>query len=109
LCLYSASMVSFICPCAFLGFLECLLYILADHIQYHLYKILIDSLQDFFFQIVLVGFIGFFGIVYLRFVGVWVWVSVFFWGETGFPLFPIFPSLPLLLLLSLYFVQFSIV
>jgi hypothetical protein len=61
-----------------LEFLECLLYILVDHIQYHLYKILIDYLQDFFFQFVLVGFIGFFGIVYLCFVGVWIWVSVFF-------------------------------
>jgi hypothetical protein len=29
-------------------------------------------LQDFFFQSVLVGFIGFFGIVYLHFVGVWI-------------------------------------
>jgi hypothetical protein len=30
-------------------------------------------LQDFFFQGVLVGFIGFLGIVYLCVVGVWNW------------------------------------
>jgi hypothetical protein len=53
-----------------LEFLECLLYILVDHIQYHLYKIHIDYLLDFFFQIALVGFIVFFGIVYLCFVGI---------------------------------------
>jgi hypothetical protein len=29
-------------------------------------------LKDFFFQIVLVEFIGFFGIVYFHFVGVWI-------------------------------------
>jgi hypothetical protein len=51
---------------------------LVDHIQYHLYKILIDYLQDFFFQYVFVGFIGFFSIGYLRFVGVWIWVFEFF-------------------------------
>jgi hypothetical protein len=51
-----------------LEFRECLLYILVEHIQYHLYKILIDYLQDFFFQVVLVGFIGLFGIVYHCFV-----------------------------------------
>jgi hypothetical protein len=45
---------------------------LVEHIQYHLYKILIDYLQDFLFQGVLVGFIGFFGVVYLCFVGVWI-------------------------------------
>jgi hypothetical protein len=61
-----------------LKFLECLLYILVDHIQCHLYKILINYLKDFFFQSVLVGFFGFFGIVYLCFVGVWIWASVFF-------------------------------
>jgi hypothetical protein len=53
-----------------LEFLECLLHILVDHIQCHLYKILIDYLQDFFFLGVLVGFIGFLGIVYLCFVEV---------------------------------------
>jgi hypothetical protein len=36
------------------------------------------SLQDFFLQIVLVGFVEFLGIVYLCFVGVWIWVSIFF-------------------------------
>jgi hypothetical protein len=35
-------------------------------------------LQNFFFQSVLVGLIGFLGIVYLCFVGVWIWLSVFF-------------------------------
>jgi hypothetical protein len=95
-----------------LEFLECLLYILVDHIQYHLYKILIDYLQDLFYQVVLVSFIGFFGIVYLRFVGVWIWASVFFipsgscinllLGGNWFPSFSVFPSLPLLLLLSQY-------
>jgi hypothetical protein len=35
-------------------------------------------LQDFFFQGVLVGLFEFLGIVYLGFVGVWNWVSVFF-------------------------------
>jgi hypothetical protein len=34
--------------------------------------VLIDYLQDFFLQSVLVSFLGFFGIVYLRFVGVWM-------------------------------------
>jgi hypothetical protein len=53
-----------------LEFLECLLYILVDHIKYHLYEILIDYLQDFFFQYVLMGFIGFLGILSLCFVGV---------------------------------------
>jgi hypothetical protein len=53
-------------------FLECLLYILVDHIQCHLYEILIDYLQDFFFQVAVVGLVGFLGIVYLRFVGVWI-------------------------------------
>jgi hypothetical protein len=44
-------MVSFISSCAFSNsffvffeFLECLLHILVEHIQYHLYKILIDYL-----------------------------------------------------------------
>jgi hypothetical protein len=39
---------------------------LVDHTQYRLYKILIDYLQDFFSPVGLVGFFGFFGIVYLR-------------------------------------------
>jgi hypothetical protein len=44
------------------------------------------------------GFIGFFGTVYLRFVGVWFWVCflhfplvlilIYHWGKNGFPLFP---------------------
>jgi hypothetical protein len=40
-----------------------------------------------------VGFIGFLGIVYLCFVGVWFWASIFFislyyfWEESGFPPF----------------------
>jgi hypothetical protein len=53
-----------------LEFLECLLYILVDHIQCNLCEILIDYLQDFFFQIVLVGFVGFLGIVSLSLAGV---------------------------------------
>jgi hypothetical protein len=37
-----------------------------------------DYLQNFFFEVVLVGFLGLFGIVYLSFVEVCIWVSVFF-------------------------------
>jgi hypothetical protein len=41
-----------------------LLYIFVDHV----YEILIDYLQNFFFQSILVGFFGFLGIVYLSFL-----------------------------------------
>jgi hypothetical protein len=68
-CLYSFFYL-FLCFLKFfvfvvLALLECLLYILVDHIQYPPYNIFIYYLQDLFLQIVLVGLIGFFGIVYL--------------------------------------------
>jgi ABC-type antimicrobial peptide transport system permease subunit len=36
-----------------------------------------DYLQDFFFENVLVGIVGFLGGIYVCFVGVWNWVSTF--------------------------------
>jgi hypothetical protein len=35
-------------------------------------------MQDFFFENVLVGIVGFLGVMYLCFVGVWNWASIFF-------------------------------
>jgi hypothetical protein len=80
-----------------LEFLGCVLYILLNYNQYHLYKILIDYLQDFFFQSILVGFIGFFGIVYLHLLECGsghrflhfslVPVLIYYWGGKWFPSF----------------------
>jgi hypothetical protein len=62
-------------------------------------------LQDFLFQVVLLGFIGFLGIVYLHFVGAWIWVFIFFissescinlfWGREWFPSLLHLPIIPL--------------
>jgi hypothetical protein len=54
------------------------LYVLVDHVLYHLHEILSDYLQHFFFEDVFVGIIGFLCIIYLCFVGVWNRVSIFF-------------------------------
>jgi hypothetical protein len=43
-----------------------------------LYEILSDYLQDFFFEVVFVGIAGFLGAIYLCFVRVRNWISVFF-------------------------------
>jgi hypothetical protein len=70
-----------------------------------IHEILSDYWQDFFFQIVFVGFIGFLGVVYLCFAGLWNWLSIFlfpsesciklFWGEEWFPFLLRLPIAPL--------------
>jgi hypothetical protein len=61
-----------------LKFLECLLYVLVNCVYYHFPKILSKYLEDFFFECVFVDIVGFLGVIYLCFIAVQIWVSIYF-------------------------------
>jgi hypothetical protein len=79
-------MISFICFCVFSyslflvswSFLSAFGTFRLTMSSYHLHETLSAYLQDFFFEVVLVDIVGFLGVIYLCFLGIWNWVSVFF-------------------------------
>jgi hypothetical protein len=85
-CLFRAPMISFICFCVYSyslfllswNFLSvsCMFCLTMSSIISMKFLLITSRISSF--NVFLLGFVGFLGIVYFCFVGVWIWVSIFF-------------------------------